>query len=69
MSRQRLCVAFARELGWHAQTGVQEKQEEKVLKVTAPMTPPTWALLEREVLNASSEACGMSNDQHSDENG
>jgi hypothetical protein len=31
--------------------------QEKVLKVTAPMSPPAWALLEREVLNASSDAC------------
>ncbi len=32
--------------------------QDKVLKITTPMTPPTWALLEREVLKASSEACG-----------
>lgn len=31
--------------------------QEKVLRVTTPMSPPAWALLEREVLNASSDAC------------
>jgi hypothetical protein len=31
--------------------------EGSILRVTTPMSPPTWALLEREVLNASSEAC------------
>jgi hypothetical protein len=28
-----------------------------VLKVTTPMSPPAWALLEREVLRAGSDAC------------
>ncbi len=31
--------------------------QEKVLKVKTPMSPPTWALLQRQVLNASSDAC------------
>ena len=31
--------------------------QEKVLKVTAPMSPPAWALLERQVIDASSAAC------------
>jgi hypothetical protein len=31
--------------------------QEKVLKVTSPMSPPTWALLERQVLDTSSDAC------------
>src|SRR5204863_445308 len=32
--------------------------QDKALRVTTPMSPPAWALLEREVLKASSEACG-----------
>src|SRR5262245_59121875 len=32
--------------------------QEKVLKITTPTSPPTWALLERQVLDASSAACG-----------
>jgi hypothetical protein len=31
--------------------------QDKVLKVTSPMSPPAWALLERQVLDASSDAC------------
>src|SRR5919109_1620527 len=31
--------------------------QEKVLRVTTPMSPPAWALLERQVLDASSAAC------------
>ncbi len=31
--------------------------QDKVLKVATPMSPPTWALLERQVIDASSEAC------------
>lgn len=33
------------------------RAEDKVLTVATSMSPPTWALLEREVLTASSEAC------------
>lgn len=31
--------------------------DEKVLKVTTPMSPPSWALLERDVLQANADAC------------
>jgi hypothetical protein len=30
---------------------------DKVLRVTTPMSPPTWALLERQLLDAASDAC------------
>ncbi len=50
--------------------GAQEKgAQEKVLKVTTPMNPPTWALLEREVLNAGSEACREFFHKYFDERG
>ncbi|HKB00958.1 MAG TPA: hypothetical protein VKD90_02005 [Gemmataceae bacterium] len=31
--------------------------DERTLRVTSPMSPPAWALLERQVLDASSDAC------------
>jgi hypothetical protein len=31
--------------------------QERTLRVTTPMSPPAWALLERQVLDASSAAC------------
>src|SRR5205814_2272955 len=43
--------------------------QEKVLKVSTPMSPPTWALLEREVLKASSEACAEFYRKYFDERG
>lgn len=43
--------------------------QDKALKVTTPMTPPTWALLEREVLKASSEACAEFYRKYFDERG
>jgi hypothetical protein len=48
--------------------GVVDAQEKK-LKVTTPMTPPTWALLEREVLNSSSDACRLFYDKYFDDRG
>ncbi len=33
-------------------------QAAEPLRITTPMTPPAWALLERQVLDANSEACG-----------
>ena len=48
-----LSVAFVFVLGWPGFATAQEK----VLKVTSPMSPPAWALLERQVLDASSDAC------------
>src|SRR4051812_30050977 len=53
MSRLQLAVAVGCVLGL---PGVGAAQE-KVLRVTTPMSPPAWALLERQVLDASSEAC------------
>ena len=49
--------------------GAQEKHEMKVLKVTTAMSPPTWALLEREVLRTSSDACRLFYDKYFDERG
>ncbi len=69
MSRLHLCIAFACAMGCSGSASAQEKQEKKALKVTAPMTPPTWALLEREVLNASSDACRKFYDRYFDEKG
>jgi hypothetical protein len=43
--------------------------QEKVLRVTSPMSPPAWALLERRVLDASSEACGEFYRKYFDERG
>ncbi|MFO0916739.1 MAG: hypothetical protein U0872_00285 [Planctomycetaceae bacterium] len=41
----------------------------KTLRVTTPMSPPAWALLEREVLLASSEACREFYDRYFDDRG
>src|SRR5262245_63462016 len=62
----RLPLAFAVLLALPAVVGAEEK---KVLRVTTPMSPPTWALLEREVLNASSEACAQFYARYFDERG
>ena len=43
--------------------------QEKVLRIATPMSPPTWALLEREVLNATSEACREFYRRYFDERG
>src|SRR5689334_17883909 len=43
--------------------------QEKVLKVTTPMSPPAWALLERQVLDASTEACRAFYCKYFDERG
>jgi len=43
--------------------------QEKTLHVKTPMSPPTWALLERELLNSSSEACKLFYDTYFDERG
>jgi hypothetical protein len=43
--------------------------QEKVLKVTTPMSPPEWALLERQVLDAGSEACREFYRRYFDERG
>jgi hypothetical protein len=43
--------------------------EEKRLKVTSPMSPPDWALLERQVLDASSDACRQFFQRYFDERG
>lgn len=40
-----------------------------VLKVTTPMSPPAWALLQREVLAASSDACADFYRKYFDERG
>jgi hypothetical protein len=43
--------------------------QEKVLKVTSPMSPPAWALLERDVLKASSDACRQFYNRYFDDRG
>jgi hypothetical protein len=53
MYRLRLCASLWCVLG---PSGLVTAQQ-KVLRVTTPMTPPAWALLEREVLSAGSGAC------------
>ena len=53
MSRLQLSAALCCMLGLPALAAAQEK----VLNVTTPMSPPAWALLERQVLDASSDAC------------
>src|SRR6185295_11052550 len=49
--------------------GVVQAQSPKVLLVRTPMPPPSWALLEREVLRASSEACREFFNKYFDERG
>src|SRR5947209_4704056 len=66
MSGSRLCLALASVARLCAPISAQEK---KVLKVTTPMSPPGWALLEREVLKASSEACAQFYDRYFDDRG
>jgi len=53
MNCLRFCAALACMLSSSALVNAQEK----VLKITTPMSPPAWALLERQVLDASSDAC------------
>ena len=53
MRRFQLGLALALLLALPAVAAAQQR----VLKVTTPMSPPAWALLEREVLRASSDAC------------
>jgi hypothetical protein len=53
MSRSQFGLAACLVLGLPAPAAAQPK----VLEVTAPMTPPAWALLERQVLDAGSDAC------------
>src|SRR5262250_1806728 len=43
--------------------------QERVLRVTTPMSPPAWALLERQVLDASSDACREFYRRYFDERG
>src|SRR5829696_7128726 len=62
----RLPLALAFLLALPAVTSAEER---KVLRVTTPMSPPAWALLEREVLAASSEACAKFYERYFDERG
>jgi hypothetical protein len=61
MSRSSLIIALA----WTSLAAAQDK----ALKITTPMSPPAWALLEREVLDAGSKACRMFFDKYFDERG
>lgn len=38
-------------------TLVQEQQHSQPLSITTPMSPPTWALLQRQLLDANAKAC------------
>jgi len=42
---------------------------EPVLEIQTPMSPPTWALLERELLKATSAACREFYDRYFDDRG
>ncbi len=54
MNRWQLCVGFVLLLPGFV------KANDRILRVSTPMRPPTWAILEREVLRASSDASRMS---------
>jgi hypothetical protein len=65
MFRSQLALAVACIFALPAFAGAADK----VLKVTTPTTPPTWALLQREVLRASSDACAEFYRKYFDERG
>ena len=56
-------------LAWLAAPALVQAEERVVLKVKSPMSPPAWALLEREVLKASSDACKKFFARYFDERG
>src|SRR5688572_699861 len=45
------------------------RAQEKTLHVKTPMSPPAWALLERQVLDAGSEGCKEFYGKYFDERG
>ena len=65
MTRSHLAIALASMFVLPSIVSAQGK----VLRISTPMSPPTWALLEREVLDASSKACGLFFDKYFDERG
>jgi hypothetical protein len=65
MLRLSVCVALALVAGRPGAAAAGDK----VLTVSTPMTPPAWALLEREVLRASSDACREFHRRYFDDRG
>src|SRR4051812_48631776 len=65
MSRLQLSAALCCVLGLPTFVVAQDK----VLKITTPMSPPAWALLERQVLDASSDACREFFEKYFDDRG
>jgi hypothetical protein len=65
MPRSQVVLATCWLIGVAGFTAAQEK----LLKVTSPMSPPAWALLERQVLDASSDACREFFHKYFDERG
>jgi hypothetical protein len=53
---------------WLMLAGLNAEAQDPI-RITSPMTPPTWALLEREVLDASSDAVREFYDHFFDERG
>ena len=52
---------------WSAQ--VPARAAEPVIEIDQPMSPPTWALLERELLKANAAACQEFSRRYHDERG
>ncbi len=50
-------------------SSISASAAEDVLRIDAPMSPPEWALLERELLRANTAACGEFFDRYFDERG
>jgi hypothetical protein len=65
MYRLQLCTALCCLLSLPGVAAARDN----VLRVTSPMSPPAWALLEREVLDASSDACREFYRKYFDERG
>ncbi len=64
-SHTRWLLLFCLLLAWRAPLGFAEP----TVDITTPMAPPAWALLEREVLRANSEACAEFFAKYFDERG
>lgn len=63
--RARLCVVTT----FVAIIGVPAMAAEPTIEIKTPMSPPTWALLERELLKANSAACKEFYERFFDERG
>ncbi len=67
-SRRLLWVAWAVTLAWFGQCN-EGACAEPILKIDTPLSPPTWALLERELLRQNSAACQIFFDKYFDDRG